>query len=368
MRHAPEKAISGKSGDILGREGFINRLSKALIHGKQATGVVIGLTGPWGAGKSSILNLLHEKIIEDHGDKSVVVRFDPWLITTKHDLVNQFFAELVSCINNCPEVRRLGNYQFDLPKDLLEYAGAIAPMLDNFAPGISVVAKPSIDLISRAIERDKSIYILKENIEKELRRISYPLVIMIDELDRVEDDEVRLVAQLIKGIADFSNMSYIVAYDETRVLEALGSAPYEQSTEERLDRGRGYIEKIIQYPIPLPVLMDFDLKGILKSDLENVLGDKFSSSLSEKWNNTEERFSQMIHDIVPKLISTPRDIKRLVGHFQILHGLTEEKVDWIDILGVSALQTKAPLTYHHSDLVCFASGLQKYRLGPETIL
>ncbi len=345
MEHNPERPITGKDEDILAREGFIGRLSNALIQDNKATGVVIGLTGPWGSGKSSTLNMLHEKIKDDHGANSAVVRFNPWLITSKNDLINQFFSELIASIKQCHNVKYLRHYQFDLPKQLLEYAGAISPIMNSSIPGFSILAKPAADKAAQAIARDISIYDIKERIEKELKRVNYPIVVLIDELDRVEDDEVRVIAQLIKGIADFSNISYLVAYDEQRVIEALGNISHQLDETTRLERGTKYIEKIIQYPIPLPELIESDLVEMLIKGIKDILGERYTSSIAQKWNNSEERLNKLTSTIIPDLIKTPRDIKRIIGHFQILHALTGDKIDWIDVLGMSALQTKAPRTY-----------------------
>ena len=71
----------------------------AFIHPQtgKATGVVLGVTGPWGGGKSSILNLIQERVKKDHPD-AVVVRFDPWLISGRNDLISGFINELLGTI------------------------------------------------------------------------------------------------------------------------------------------------------------------------------------------------------------------------------------------------------------------------------
>ena len=62
---APERPIQSHREDRLGREGFIRRLTGTLINEStgRSTGVVIGIAGPWGSGKSSLLNILNEHIL-----------------------------------------------------------------------------------------------------------------------------------------------------------------------------------------------------------------------------------------------------------------------------------------------------------------
>lgn len=97
---APERPISTCDQDKLGRDAFIERLVSGLISEKFskpsgakthiATGVVIGLTGPWGSGKSSVVNLVHENIRVTH-PSALVIKFDPWLISNRDALIHEFF-------------------------------------------------------------------------------------------------------------------------------------------------------------------------------------------------------------------------------------------------------------------------------------
>lgn len=82
---ALDRPIERPTEDKLERERFIERLADAVIAGNsKATGVIIGITGPWGSGKSSILNLLANHISETRPE-AIVVRFDPWLISGRND-------------------------------------------------------------------------------------------------------------------------------------------------------------------------------------------------------------------------------------------------------------------------------------------
>src|SRR5689334_829734 len=95
----PERPIQRSDEDKLERGQFIARLTAALIDPatSKSTGVVIGITGPWGSGKSSILNLLQENIKAQYPD-ALIVRFDPWLVSGRDDLVAEFLGELTGTI------------------------------------------------------------------------------------------------------------------------------------------------------------------------------------------------------------------------------------------------------------------------------
>src|SRR6266550_507177 len=97
---APERSIQSKAEDKLERSRFIERLASAVVNPttRKSTGVAVGITGPWGSGKSSILNLLREHLKTQYPD-ALVVQFDPWLVSGRNDLIAEFLGELIGTIN-----------------------------------------------------------------------------------------------------------------------------------------------------------------------------------------------------------------------------------------------------------------------------
>lgn len=75
----------------------------------------------------------------------------------------------------------------------------------------------------------KTLHEHRRELELLLARASHEwnvtFVVLIDELDRIEDGEIRAVAQLVKAVADFPQISYLLTYDRPRVVQALGGAP-----------------------------------------------------------------------------------------------------------------------------------------------
>lgn len=230
VNHRPDHPIETSDDDRLGRDGFVARLARAMVAPNgRASGVVVGLTGPWGSGKSSLLNLLQAKI-EDQNPAAVVVRFDPWLVSGRDDVITQFFAELLATITTVGAANgRHGDVLRDLGAKLAGYA-------KDLASAVSLLSvAPDIDM---------------------------PIVVLIDELDRGEDAEVRAVAQLVRAVADFPSISYLLAYDRSRVIEVLG--------DKNLERGAAYLEKIVQLEIPLPVAIRSETQGLFTTEFEAV--------------------------------------------------------------------------------------------------
>lgn len=322
-----ERPIRSKSEDILGRSEFIRRLSNTLIDTStgRATGVVVGITGRWGSGKSSTLNLLAEEI-NIARPEAVVVRFDPWLVSGRDDLILEFMRELISTIKAEPEA---SESLLAFARSLTEYGAYLAPLTNLVKPGAEVFVSGALASLKARIFKDQSLAELRKRLIAQIQKIDVAIVVLIDELDRVEDSEIRTIAQLVRSVVDFPGISYVLAYDSARVMQALGGKK----------RGRAYLEKIVQHQIPLPVTLDDEIDDLFVAELkllEKELG------LPENFNFIQ-RFSDLKY-IVLSLIKTPRDVKRLVGTFRVLGGMLKGEVDWIDLLAYTTLLLKAPLT------------------------
>lgn len=255
MSHRPDRPIDDPADDRLGRDGFVARLARALVREEavdgvtvaRASGVVVGLTGPWGSGKSSLLNLLQAEIERQH-PAAVVVRFDPWLVSGRDDVITQFFAELLATINAVGTTKgRNGDALRDLGAKLAGYAKDLAPAagLVSLVPGAGMAAAGAVKVAETLLTRDRSLAAQHRELAAMLAGVAVPIVVLIDELDRVEDAEVRAVAQLVRAVADFPGISYLLAYDRDRVVEALGGG--------NSDRGAAYLENGKDRPVGDPL-------------------------------------------------------------------------------------------------------------------
>ncbi len=334
-----DEPIKTSTKDVLDRGPFIQRLCQALIDSKtqKATGVVVGVTGPWGSGKSSILNLAYEHLVKQD-EPAVVVRFNPWLVSGRNELIGQFFAEFIGALNK-DEV--LKNKAKELIKNLTPYAAALTPIANLLLPFLGTITSNLI----KAAKKDKGLSSRRNKLFKTLEKIDFPIVVFIDELDRVEDKEIKAVAQLISSIGNFPNVSYLLAFDVERVAEALG--------DKDKGKGQAYLEKIVQFQIPLPITFDDELRRLFEAEIGKL------SILPQDWQSSPD-FNTLIGLLIPALIKTPRDVKRLVSVFNIWARMVENEVDLFDVLGLAALQVKAPdvVDKIRADLDSFIKGVR----------
>jgi hypothetical protein len=336
-----DRAIERANDDRLDRIPFVDNLIKALVIeerdvtgktiARHSTGVVVGLVGKWGLGKSSILNLLAERLRKlDH---VAVATLNPWLFKGREELLTAFFNELRDALGkNLKEhghdvLEALDKYQWAI--NGAAHVGALALDAHGAGGAATITVKKYLKKLKDFKAKKPTVLSPQEerrSLEAKLKAKNIAVVVLIDELDRVEDEEVRAVAQLVKAVGDIKGISYLVAYDPKRVAEALGREP------DRQRSGAAYLEKIIQHPIPLRPLFPEDVEELITFAMEQQ-GAELPSVMSEN----EEAILQHIKEA----ITTPREIKRLAGSYGILEPMVRGEVCEVDILAYCWLITKS---------------------------
>ena len=99
-RLSGDKPISEKRHDLLNRGAFADRIAELIDRLPTRTGLVVGIFGPWGSGKTTVLNLLRAKLRES--DSVVVSDFNPWRLTDEAKIFPSFFSVLSDAIKKRP--------------------------------------------------------------------------------------------------------------------------------------------------------------------------------------------------------------------------------------------------------------------------
>jgi hypothetical protein len=325
-----DRPIATPAEDRLGLGPFVDGLARSLLSDdrRYARGVVLGLEGEWGSGKSSVLNLVHasleRQVLEQARGKLTVVRFDPWLISGRDDLVRAFARELLAETRPGP----LDREQRRVLERIALFVERLAPATETLVPG---AGKAVVGLVRAALGRPQpGLEELRRDVRAALSAIDWPIVVLIDELDRVEDAEVRTMAQLVRSVMDFPRISYLLAYDRSRVAEALGAG----------DRARGeaYLEKIVQLRSPVPAQRPRTLRAVLQSEFRASLEGKPPILRPPIW----VKLSALGEAAIPQLIRTLRDIRRTLDIFVALEPILRHEIEPVDLLGWSMLLAKAP--------------------------
>lgn len=93
---AADKPIRHVEDDEYGREKYVDNLAYALLTGDDSDGLVVGIEGEWGSGKTSLKNMLIERLqqmpLPDR--KTHLIEFDAWMYSRSGEIVSALFSEI----------------------------------------------------------------------------------------------------------------------------------------------------------------------------------------------------------------------------------------------------------------------------------
>jgi predicted KAP-like P-loop ATPase len=229
--------IRSADEDQLGRAVLVNLIAAEILEAPAEAGFVLSLMGPWGSGKSSVLNLVESEL----GDRVEVLRFDPWLFSGAEQLVTRFFSELAAQLRGSKSAAIR-----DLAGVFVSYGEAVAPLVPLIF-GRTGAAVAAVLQRGRKTVKDKgaSASAQRRELQRHLAAVQRPIVVFVDDIDRLTPEEVREVVRLVKLVGDLPGVRYLLAFDRRRVELALS---------DRAEDGRTYLEKIVQAPHDLPVV------------------------------------------------------------------------------------------------------------------
>lgn len=315
--------------DGLGRKGFVNGLVDE-IRAAPATGYVIGVTGPWGSGKTSVINMAVNTLDEEPDYR--ILRFNPWLFTGTPQLVEHFFAELAAQLREAGR-RRPGERLATLGTTIEQYGSLLDPL--RFAPGVDTAVRVSGaagKLFRHAGKQPTSVRSHKDALDEMLGEHDERLVVVIDDIDRLEQSEIRDVMRLVRLVGDFPNVVYVLAFATDIVARALGNS--EPDVQARTAEGHVYLEKIVQVTHPMPSIDDEAMSQLVLRKLEAALDGVAYDIDIEHWST--------VYPAVRGYFRTMRDVLRYANAIRApaRHLITD--VDVADIIGLEALRHFEP--------------------------
>lgn len=332
-----DKPINGKIDDKLNRTEFSKKLAQAILSYTKIDNFTIGLCGEWGSGKTSVINMVVEEIenlteSKPKEERPVIIHFNPWNYADTTQLISQFFETIYAQLKTDSKSEKLQAVGTVLQKysSLFEYT-AFIPIVGQYLTPIKSILEglgghmlESVENTSLIEEKQKVIDALKAQDQK--------LIIIIDDIDRLNNEQIRLIFQLVNSLAGFPNMIYLLSFDRNVVACAL-------QTEQNCN-GSDYLEKIIQIPFEIPLAN--------KSLVNNAFCQMYSDIIFGE--NPTDTFEKAYWDFVfPHSISpyikNMRDVNRIINAFEFKYNLMKNEVNCIDLLAITTLQICAPEIY-----------------------
>ena len=214
-----DKPILSKKEDFLKRKYFAELVAKSLENLNSQDTFTIGLYGQWGTGKTSLVNMILEEIKEN--EKVVIVRFEPWNFSSTNQLLEQFFVHLANQFHWTKDktLKEVGNAlerysdAFDFAKVIPHVGGAISFLGKRISKGIGKRIQNNLDKNDIMCQKEKVVQLLKGQNKR--------ILVVIDDIDRLNNEQIRQVFQLITSVAKFPNMIYLLVFDKEIVVKAL---------------------------------------------------------------------------------------------------------------------------------------------------
>ncbi len=324
-----DEPIKKQEEDILNRCGFAKRIGKSLLENEAKNGYCVGLFGPWGSGKSSIINMVVEelKLISETQDMPVITMyFNPWNFSSTDQLLRQYFIMLADRFNTAKD-KKLNK----IGKEIQKYAGMFNIFGDIGKTIGDVWKEIGKNLQRRGISQDNDITKQRDCIVDALLQQKCKIIVVIDDIDRLSNEEIKLIFQLVNSVAKFPNIIYLLSFDKEIVARALGEV---QSYD-----GEKYLEKIIQVPIELPEVSNAILWDILFNRLDCLLKNH-QGMIFEK-----EYWNRVFYECVSKYVHTIRDVVRIVNGLNIKCDLIGEDINFVDMVAITVIENKIPDLY-----------------------
>lgn len=209
------------------RKNLVNNIYSFLREFQNNTpSFALGINASWGAGKSTFMEGL--KNIMQNNYK--IVDFNVWKCNTPKDINKSFFLQLAKVIDKENNFLFYNRLSWLIRKYLWELSG-------TYFFGFDFIKQIFSDWI------DSPTYI-KDEINKMMSDRKFPILVFIDDIDRLNKQEILEVFRLIRNTADFNNLIYIVAYDDNYIRNLMNNNQLADN----------YLKKIFQLVVTLPKL------------------------------------------------------------------------------------------------------------------
>ena len=374
MGYVADKPIEKADEDLLGRSDFAKQFGKSICEYDSKDGLVIGLYGKWGSGKTSIINMAiseipvdeneaqkaekekwysrvnkrikkiftSQKTEEDQNHNPIIIRFSPWNYSDKNNLISLFFYELKNKLG----VAKDEENKEKIGKAISQYSDIIDAL--SFIPVVGPAIAPILKTISKSkgakLMQAPSLNDAKEKLCEALEDFNHKIIVFIDDIDRLTTPQIKDIFQLVKQVGDFPNIIYVLTMDREIVCDAL--------SECNDIYGYEYLKKIVQVSFEVPEIDKSLLPEILKDRLSRII---HKNDCEEKFENNNY-FETVLENCVNPYIKNIRDINRLLNSFQFKYGALCEETSFVDLLAITAIEIFEPKLYewifNNKDLIC----------------
>ena len=381
-----DKPIERPGDDQFGFSSFAKAIAKSIVKNKKPEGTVIAIRGPWGSGKSSVINLvrhyvkhyleeeMEKKRKPDQTQKSFefpraapnwikslapkmcsrqssddtsnsvnisiqILDFKCWWFKGEEALMLEFFRQLYSALDQS-DLREAKAAMSQLGSIILSgSAPLVGTVVNSMVPIVGNAVSNSMNNLSKLIKQEETIENLYKKISQGLESQKNKRYLMIiDDIDRLSPDEALLIFRLVKSVGQLPKITYLLAYDR-KVAEKIVSERYPSE-------GPSYLEKIVQAGVDIPYPLHSDLRNTFMQSVRELWKKPENSIYRKKYQDSDySHFENLFDNVVDPQIQSPRDIIRIMNTLRVTWPPVAGEVDPADFLALETLRVKQPGLY-----------------------
>ena len=169
---------------------------------------------------------------------------------------------------------------------------------------------------------------LKQKIAHKIQELNVGFVVILDDLDRLEPEQAVEVIRLVRSVADFPRVAYLMCYDREVLAQAL-------KTGLQVADGDLFLQKIVQLTFNIPLPEPFDLRTqfldeakaiyaeVMEADAKGGLLDDLKSAVDREGMG----------------LSTPREVKLALNSIRFVFPQVKADVYFPDLCRLHLIKT-----------------------------
>lgn len=241
MYFVSDEEIDSAEDDQLATREQAEAFADTVLASDAHQGLIFGLEGPWGVGKTSFINLAQQKW-ETADNRVIVCRFEPLRFASERDLTDRLIQNLSAAI-------RRKVYAPEFGPAASRYSRLLKGKADFSFLGFRLALEPSKDTFDE----------LLEDIDQVLKKIDRRVIVVVDDLDRLDPQTINNVLFATRRTFSLSQAAYVLCYD-TEVLAG---------NSDDGEKAREFLEKFVT--VKLSLFVDSSrIRDFLMSDWQSV--------------------------------------------------------------------------------------------------
>jgi len=311
--------INNAAADMFHMDSLVNRIVNFITFTDvKDSAFSMGIVGDWGDGKSSLMNLVEEKLRSEHNE-FLIVHFNPRSSKKAAFIQEDFLDSLKQSL--APQHSGI-DYTID------RYAVAL-----DAIPGMPKIFSKLLDLLQ--IDQDKNKKVKRNDLQNAILEINRRIIVFIDDLDRLTGEELIEVMKVLDTNGAFPNMVFITGYDKDYVNEVL----YEHLKIS--DRTHPYTDKYFTVEVRVPLHPSYRLMNYLVELLTKACKSEYIAEHSA----VVENLTRQLFALIMSRLRTIRDVKRFANLFLYDYAEVQQDVKYQDFLLLELIKFSHPKDY-----------------------